>query len=192
MRQTLIAALGLACAACAQSAGNNASADTVVNTPEAAPATNAAMPAAPAAIPPSALAFLRQQVGGDDQANVAAATADLDGDGAAEVIAYVSGPMLCGSGGCDAYVLTPDGDGWRRVMRSSVTQLPIHLLPERSNGWSDLMLSVSGGGAAGGQAWMTFDGSAYPGNPTADPAVPMAAPAGTVLIAADDRGQPLP
>lgn len=192
MRHIVIAALGLASAACAQSAGNNASTDNVANAADAAPEADAATPAAPSPIPESALAFLRQQIGGDDQANVAAAMADLDSDGAAEVIAYVSGPMLCGSGGCNAYVLTPDDDGWRRVMRASVTQLPIHLLPERTNGWSDLMLSVSGGGAAGGQARMRFDGAAYPGNPTAAPAVPMDAPAGTVLIAGDDRGQPLP
>jgi hypothetical protein len=113
--------------------------------------------------------------------------ADLDGDGVDEAIAYLSGPYWCGSGGCGAYVLKAAGDTYQVVTETSVTQLPIGVLPTSSNGWRDLYVSVSGGGMAAGTVALKFDGKTYPDNPTVDTVA--ADPAtGTELIAEDAAG----
>lgn len=109
---------------------------------------------------------------------------DLDGDGVDEIIAHVAGPTVCGSGGCTTLVFTPEGSGLRRVADVSVSRPPIVAAETRTNGWRDLVVSVSGGGAQSGQALLAFDGTAYPGNPTVAPAQALGeAPPGTVVIA---------
>ena len=47
---------------------------------------------------------------------------------------------------------------------------PITVLDTSTNGWRDLTVAVSGGGMAGGNALLKFDGEAYPSNPTVEPA----------------------
>ncbi|MCB2049951.1 MAG: hypothetical protein KDE63_00845 [Novosphingobium sp.] len=106
---------------------------------------------------------------------------DLNGDGRDEAVIYLSGPATCGSGGCSAYVLTPQGTGYRAVMDASVTRAPITVLDSSTNGWRDLTVDVGGGGGPSGHAKMTFDGSSYPSNPTVAPAR-MTDKTGTVLI----------
>lgn len=196
MKPIAIIPLVLACLACSAEPGDNdvALESNVADAPvnEAGANTIGATANAETALPEGALAFLRSQLDSGSEARVAAAAADLNGDGRDEVIAYVMGPMLCGSGGCNAYVLTPEGDGWRVAMNASVTQTPINLLPERTNGWSDLMVSVGGGAAEAGQVRMKYDGRSYPRNPTTAAAEAIAVPAGTALIAADDKGEVLP
>ncbi|MBO3759454.1 hypothetical protein [Ciceribacter sp. L1K22] len=113
---------------------------------------------------------------------VALAFADLNADGADEVLAYVMGPMWCGSGGCNLLVLTPKGESFSVVMDASVAQMPVGVLPTTSHGWADLAVSVGGGGAASGTVAMRFDGTAYPGNPTVAPAEPVDPSAARMLI----------
>lgn len=134
--------------------------------------------------------FLIEKYGAADLAATRAAIAlrDLDGDGADEAVVFVLSPNWCGSGGCNAYVLTPAGDGYRVVMDATVTETPIGVLPTTSHGWLDLFVSVGGGGAPAGAVAMRFDGTAYPSNPTAAPAEPVDAAGGEVLIAGDARG----
>jgi hypothetical protein len=134
--------------------------------------------------------FLIEQYDAADLAATRAAIAlrDLDGDGADEAIVFVLGPNWCGSGGCNAYVLTPAGDGYRAVMDATVTDTPIGVLPTTSHGWLDLFVSVGGGGVPAGTVAMRFDGTAYPRNPTVAPAEPVDAAGGEVLIAGDARG----
>ncbi|MFO6448440.1 hypothetical protein ACLBKU_15000 [Erythrobacter sp. NE805] len=111
------------------------------------------------------------------------AEADLDGDGRAETFVYATDPAYCGSGGCTLVVLSPQGHGFRVVMRSTVTQLPIRLLETSTNGWRDVGVNVSGGGTTRPSiARLRFDGERYPGNPTVPPAAPLTRPSGTVLI----------
>jgi hypothetical protein len=111
------------------------------------------------------------------------ATADLNGDGRREILVYSTGPDDCGSGGCVLYVLSPTAKTYRIVMRSTVTQLPIRLLPTRSHGWRDIGVTVSGGGIRKSYtARMRFDGRSYPSNPTVPPAIPLQHPRGELLI----------
>ena len=73
------------------------------------------------------------------------AEADLNGDGQAEQFVYATAGDFCGSGGCTLFVLQRQPVGYRVVLRSTVTQLPIRLLATSSRGWRDVGVGVSGG-----------------------------------------------
>jgi hypothetical protein len=111
--------------------------------------------------------------GETDKLLYARAETDLDGDGRPEVLAYVGGPLMCGTGGCNLVVLKRDGGDFRQMGALSVVQLPVGVLETRTNGWRDLAVSVSGGGRPGGIMRVPFDGKAYVDNPTASPAGPV-------------------
>ena len=164
--------------------------------PPVAPTAVTSAPVAPAALtqPPAGLeAALRRQHVDDGTLSYAFAPVDLDGDGTDEVLAYVMGSMVCGSGGCNLYVLARDGDDWRVVTRTSVTQSPVGVLATSTNGWRDLAVSVGGGGLDAGWVRLTYDGRTYPTNPTAAPATPLdGQPDVTTLIASEPDAHPLP
>jgi hypothetical protein len=99
------------------------------------------------------------------------ASADLNGDGRHELIVYAEQPSQCGSGGCNLYVLSPQGRSYRVVTRMTVVRPPIRLLATASHGWRDLGVRVAGGGVRQGYAVrLRFDGRSYPRNPTVLPA----------------------
>lgn len=103
-----------------------------------------------------------------------AAQIDLNKDGAAEILAYAQDQSRCGSGGCTLFVLTPTADSYRVVSTVTLVRLPVRALATQSNGWSDLGVSVSGGGIRRAyEARLRFDGSSYPSNPTMPPASPV-------------------
>jgi hypothetical protein len=111
------------------------------------------------------------------------ADADLNGDGKPETFIYSTVPSNCGSGGCGLLILSPQKEGFRIVLRSTVTQLPIRLLKTSTHGWRDVGVTVAGGGII--QAYtarLRFDGRRYPSNPTVPPAIPMSRASGHVLI----------
>lgn len=166
-------------------------------TPAAATAPAATPPATPpvtSQTPPAGLETALRGLHADDGAlTYASASVDLNGDGTDEVLAYVMGPMVCGSGGCNLYVLAREGEGWRVVTRTSVTQTPVGVLTSSTNGWRDLAVSIGGGGAQAGWVRLTYDGRTYPTNPTAPPATPLEGqPDVTTLIASEPDARPLP
>lgn len=111
------------------------------------------------------------------------ATTDLDGDGRAEIVVYVYGPMLCGTGGCDTLVFTPDASGYRLVTSITVSRPPIRVASRATNGWQNLQVHVSGGGIVEGyDAELKFDGTSYPSNPTVPPAEPAADTDGSEVL----------
>jgi hypothetical protein len=111
------------------------------------------------------------------------ADVDLNGDGRKETLVYFTDASACGSGGCTLVVLSPEARGYRIVMRSTVTQPPISVLPTSTRGWRDIGVTVWGGGVTRTyQARLRFDGHHYPSNPTVAPAIKMSKPAGEVLI----------
>lgn len=99
--------------------------------------------------------------------------ADLDGDGAKEVLVYVGGPMLCGSGGCNLNVLKAKPDGFDKIGDISVSQLPVGVLDTSSHGMRDLAITTYGGGAPEQIMRIPFDGKKYASNPTIKPATPV-------------------
>ncbi len=192
---SLLPILALALTACGQAATPEPTAPQppAATTPAATPAP----PTPPQAAPAGLEAALRGLHADDGALTYAQASVDLNGDGTDEVLAYVMGPMVCGSGGCNLYVLAPDGgnggEGWRVVTRTSVTRTPVGVLTTSTNGWRDLAVSIGGGGANAGWVRLTFDGRTYPSNPTAPPATPLDGPPDvTTLIASDPEVRPLP
>ena len=131
----------------------------------------------------------------DNDARYFDAAVDLDGDGRDEVVAYVAGPMVCGTGGCPLFVLTPGPDGYRLVARMSVVQVPVRVSSQATNGWRDLVVAVAGGGAPAGDMVLKFDGTTYPSNPTVPPAEPAASLEGTEILIGEfgtyTEGKPL-
>jgi hypothetical protein len=187
------ASTALALGACSPPAGNGSTADNAASPAAAANmAGNTVSVPAPAVAPSMGpLEYLGTLLGGDGRTSVASAETDLNGDGRNELVVYVSGQDHCGSGGCRVVVLTVRDGAWRMVMDASVSRLPIRLLAASSNGWRDLGVTTGGGGLAPGLARMRFDGTSYPGNPTAPPAEPAERGEGTVLIAEDAQSGPL-
>ncbi|MGX7895801.1 hypothetical protein [Tsuneonella sp. HG222] len=95
---------------------------------------------------------------------------DLDGDGKPEVLAYIGGTTLCGTGGCALVVAKREGEALTKVLQTSVTRLPVGVLDSSTNGWRDLWVSTAGGGELSGRRILRYDGDNYPSNPTVPPA----------------------
>lgn len=186
IRTVLFASAALALAACQPTS------DAPADAPP--PVTEAAAPTTAASGPPEGLeAALRAQLPTAGDVNYAFAPVDLDADGDDEVLAYVMGPMVCGSGGCDLYVFAWEGDYWRMVSDLSVTQTPVGVLETSTNGWRDLAVSVGGGGMDAGWVKVVYDGRGYAPNPTVAPAEPLDDATGvTTLIASEPETRVLP
>jgi hypothetical protein len=149
----------------------------------------------PAAAPPEATpvalteadvaAAVREQLQGDYDARYFDAAVDLDGDGRQEILAYVAGPMLCGTGGCPLFVFKPGADAYEPVAQVSVVQVPVRVSSQGTNGWRDLVVAIGGGGLPAGNAVLKYDGNTYPSNPTVPPAEPAASLDGTEVVIGD-------
>ena len=157
----------------------------------------AVAPAKAQATLPSEVASSIRQAYGDGEIRTFDRAVDLDGDGRPEIVVYLVGPMVCGTGGCTLLVFTPTGAGYRRVADVSVTRPPIRASSAKSSGWRNLIVHIGGGGAASADVELAFDGRAYPRNPTVPgPRVrPATELAGTDLLIDDFRsmkeGRPL-
>ncbi|KTF67514.1 hypothetical protein ACNFJ7_05525 [Sphingomonas sp. HT-1] len=132
------------------------------------------------------LAAARPRIGADtffDDNVVVVAPARL-GRGQPDVIAYVAGPRICGSGGCNAYVFEREGRAGYRPLGTIVpARLPIHVLETRHGGRQDLGVAVNGGGVRVGYVGaLPFNGRRYAGNPTLSGVRHVARGSGTVLI----------
>lgn len=131
--------------------------------------------AASAAEPAGVAAFVRDR----HLTRYSVALSDLNGDKQPEALIYAMATTsgdgqadLCGSGGCDLYVLSLTPTGYRLVTNISLTRPPIRVLPSKTHGWHDLGVLVAGGGVtAGYEARLRFDGHRYPENPTVPPAI---------------------
>ena len=124
--------------------------------------------------------FARQTLG---TSNYRRADTDLNGDGRLESLLYVTDKDYCGSGGCTFVVLSPKGSSYRVVLRSTVTQVPIRVLPTSTRGWRDIGVTVAGGSITRPYvARLRFNGNRYPGNPTVPPAIPLKRSSGKILI----------
>jgi hypothetical protein len=96
---------------------------------------------------------------------------DLNDDGKAEVVVYLVGSYTCGSGGCTTLIFTQTGQDYRLISRHTVVNAPILVTPQKTAGWKDLVILVSGGGATRQYTRTRFNGRTYPGNPSVQPAV---------------------
>jgi len=144
---------------------------------------------ASAATPPGVAAFVRDQ----KLTRYSLALTDLNGDGHPEALIYAMATTegggqsdLCGSGGCDLYVLSLTSTGYQQVTDISISRTPIRVLPTISHGWHDLGVVVAGGGIMHAyEARLRFDGHSYPSNPTTPPATRLRKKAGKTVISAE-------
>lgn len=122
-----------------------------------------------------------------------AAFVDLNGDGKNEAIVYLVGRWWCGSGGCPTLILASKGSSYSVVSDISITQLPIRVLTNTSNGWHNIGVRVQGGGIQPGyEAELRFNGKTYPENPSVPPARRLTAKAaGKIVINSSQNGIPL-
>lgn len=149
-----------------------------------------------AALPAAALTALRQALGPDAGAlRYFGRSIDLNGDGRDEAVVHLNGLFVCGSGGCDTWVLHSDAAGqWTALRALPTTRAPIAALASRTNGWRDLAVTVGGGGGASGAVRATFDGQRYvKGEPVT--AIATDGAGSEILVPAyqsGDEGAPLP
>ncbi|HEX4595914.1 MAG TPA: hypothetical protein VH157_16630 [Bryobacteraceae bacterium] len=129
----------------------------------------------------------------DKTTRYSVAFTDLNRDRTQEAIVYLEGNGWCGSGGCNTLILAPDRRSWRIVTKMTVTQLPIRVLANISNGWHNIGVWVQGGGIQPGyEAELKFDGKTYPGNPSTPHARHLTGKvAGKVVISSSSTELPL-
>ena len=89
------------------------------------------------------------------------ALVDLDGDGIQDAVVYLNADY-CGSGGCAIRIMKGTKDGFAYVSGSTITRLPIYVLPSKTNGWRDIAVTIGGGGLKYGTVILKYDGRRYP------------------------------
>jgi hypothetical protein len=144
----------------------------------------AAVQKPPLAAPAAVDRALRRDIGAGIEAHAFTAAVDLDDDGESEYVAYVAGPMVCGTGGCNLYVLDELDGLWRIVGRTSVVRPPIRLGAPDGAPWRPLLVRVGGGGLAAATVALHWRAGAYPSNPSTEAAL-AAEPADALVLVPD-------
>ncbi len=111
------------------------------------------------------------------------ARTDLDGDGRQDVLVYLMGPYVCGTGGCTLEVFRTEARGYRLITSFPTSRLPVIVPEARRNRWRDLWRLQSGGGAPATWVREVFDGRGY----RTKERIPAAGrqPAGTPVLSGD-------
>lgn len=99
---------------------------------------------------------------------------DLNGDKKPEVIVFLFGRVLCGTGGCDALLFRKVKGKYKLITAFEPVRNPIIVSQTKTNGWRDLIFYNSGGGIGvirnhiiyGYYSHARFNGQTYPENPT--------------------------
>jgi len=92
---------------------------------------------------------------------------DLDGDGKPEVLVFLFGPHVCGTGGCGVLVFKSAKGGYRVVGDIVLARNPVIVSKHKTHGWHDLIMFILGGGVRPGYySVVPFDGKQYPENPS--------------------------
>ena len=85
---------------------------------------------------------------GREDLRVFLAFQDLNGDGAHEAVAHLTGAAFCGTGGCTTLVFQwdPSAAGYTKTHHIPTTRPPIHASRHEGCPWSMLWVQRSGGG----------------------------------------------
>ena len=90
---------------------------------------------------------------------------DLNGDGREDAIVLLTGNEWCGSGGCNMLVFQGTEKSFSFISTSTITNVPIAVLPETRHGWHTLIVRSGKTDAV----LMRFNGQKYPSNPSMQP-----------------------
>jgi len=113
-----------------------------------------------------------EKVPADSKQTFLADYIDLNDDGALDAVVLLTGSDWCGSGGCTMLVFQGKDKTFNLISSSTLVRSPLTVGETKTNGWRDLIVEVSGGGATPAQVALKFDGTAYPKNPSVEPALP--------------------
>ena len=173
-------------AACVDSTGSSAN-DAEARSPIAETQAPLARTSAPDGKPivDAIKAHLGEDLLVGDDASFTTAWSDLNGDGRDEAIVRVVDPSLCGTGGCNLYVLSGDDSRWEVIDDLTITHLPIYQLARAKDGWAELGVTVAGGGLARMVMAVPHGPNGYADNPTVPPSRPID-PKGAKLLLADE------
>ena len=118
---------------------------------------------------------------------------DLNGDSTPDALAILTGPYWCGTGGCTMLVFQGEDKNFNLVSSSTLVRPPLTVSETKTEGWRDLVLTVSGGGVPAKTVALKFDGQKYPRNPSVQSALTAGAPTkGAVLFAEGTNPERLP
>lgn len=96
---------------------------------------------------------------------------DLNGDKKPEFFVYLVGPLVSGSGGSSALIFESEEGEYKLVSRFTLVNNPIIISENKTNGWNDIIMGVSGGGIESFFAELKYDNYTYPMNPSVQPNV---------------------
>ena len=96
---------------------------------------------------------------------------DLNNDKVPETFVYLSGPTVCGTGGCSALIFQTVDHHYEPVSRFTLARTPIIIEDAMTKGWKNIIMYVAGGGIEAGYKRLRFDGKEYPLNPSIQPEV---------------------
>ncbi|MFB2836105.1 hypothetical protein [Floridanema evergladense] len=122
-----------------------------------------------------------------------AETIDLNGDSIKDGIVVFSSPYWCGTGGCTMLIFQGQKNHtYRLVSTTSLVRPPLTVSETKTNGWRDLIFTVSGGGMPAKTIALKFDGKKYPTNPSDLPSLSAKTPIkGTKLFPEGSQPQTL-
>jgi hypothetical protein len=142
-----------------------------------------ALEAAILAVSPDLRRPLGSAAGGMGRISYVHARTDLDGDGRQDVLVYLMGPYVCGTGGCTLQVFRQEARGYRLVTSFPTSRLPVIIPAAGRSRWRDLWRLQSGGGAPATWVREVFGGRGY----LSKERLPAAGgpPAGTVVLSGD-------
>lgn len=125
-------------------------------------------------IMPALLRFLDNHGANPQETQYLVEYVDLNGDGLDEALVLLSGDYWCGTGGCNMAVFEGTPEGHTLVSNLSLVNAPVWVSSDRSSGWNDLIVKISGGGIETKHVALRFNGFRYPVNPSLEPAVDQA------------------
>lgn len=99
---------------------------------------------------------------------------DLNGDGRREAVVFIKSPFRfwCGTHGCTVLVFKAHDKHFTLVNDIQPVRAPIHVSANKTNGWHDLIVRVSGRWTESHDVALRFDGRRYPTNPESAPIDP--------------------
>ncbi|MEW3510655.1 hypothetical protein AB1I65_05590 [Clostridium butyricum] len=86
---------------------------------------------------------------------------DFNGDGVNEIFVEVVGPFTSGTGGDSAVIYKDNNGTLEEISDFTLIRNPIIISDEKSNGWNDIIVEYSGGGAPKKYAILKYDGNKY-------------------------------
>lgn len=90
---------------------------------------------------------------------------DLNGDKQDEVFVQLVGPYTSGTGGDTGMLFRQKDGGYELIQSFTLVRNPVIVSTNRTNGWNDLIVEVSGGGVEAKKVKLQFNGKTYPNIP---------------------------